>query len=72
MIGVLNYGLGNINSIINIIKHVGGAGSLNDIKLAVDNGVSAVSVGSYFVFQGPHRAVLITYPQYSDLQILFK
>ena len=24
MIGVLNYGLGNINSISNIIKHVGG------------------------------------------------
>jgi cyclase len=46
---------------------VGGAGSLADIRGAVDAGASAVGVGAWFVFYGPHRAVLITYPQYEDL-----
>jgi len=51
---------------------VGGAGSLADIKAAVDAGASAVSAGAFFVFQGPHRAVLITYPRYNELENLFK
>lgn len=46
---------------------VGGAGSLADIKAAVDAGANAVSAGAFFVFQGPHRAVLITYPKYNEL-----
>ncbi|WP_396157221.1 AglZ/HisF2 family acetamidino modification protein [Flavobacterium sp.] len=46
---------------------VGGAGSLADIKAAVDAGANAVSAGALFVFQGPHRAVLITYPKYNEL-----
>lgn len=50
---------------------VGGAGSLQDIKAAVDAGASAVSAGAFFVFQGPHRAVLITYPKYKELEQLF-
>lgn len=50
---------------------VGGAGSLNDIKAAIDSGASAVSAGAFFVFQGPHRAVLITYPKYQELTALF-
>ena len=50
---------------------VGGAGSLIDIKAAIDAGASAVSAGAFFVFQGPHRAVLITYPQYQELLTLF-
>lgn len=49
---------------------VGGVGSLNDIKLAVDAGASAVAAGSFFVFHGPHRAVLITYPEYQELENL--
>lgn len=48
----------------------GGAGSLADIKSAVDAGASAVSAGAFFVFQGPHRAVLITYPGYHELEEL--
>ncbi len=51
---------------------VGGVGSLADIRKAVDAGASAVSAGAFFVFHGPHRAVLITYPQYKDLDNLFK
>jgi cyclase len=49
---------------------VGGVGSLADIKAAVDAGASAVSAGAFFVFQGPHRAVLITYPHYHELETL--
>jgi len=50
---------------------VGGVGSLADIKAAVNAGASAVSAGAFFVFQGPHRAVLITYPNYKELESLF-
>jgi cyclase len=49
---------------------VGGAGSLADIKAAVEAGASAVAAGAFFVFHGPHRAVLITYPRYSELESL--
>ena len=50
---------------------VGGAGSLSDLKKAVDAGADAVAAGSFFVFYGPYRAVLITYPKYADLEQLF-
>jgi imidazole glycerol-phosphate synthase subunit HisF len=49
---------------------VGGIGSLADIKAAVEAGADAVSAGAFFVFHGPHRAVLITYPRYQDLENL--
>lgn len=41
----------------------GGAGSIEHFAEAVhQGGASAVAAGSMFVFVGPHRAVLITYP----------
>ncbi|MDD4836464.1 MAG: AglZ/HisF2 family acetamidino modification protein [Dethiosulfovibrio sp.] len=46
----------------------GGVGSIKDMKDAVDAGASAVAAGAFFVFHGPHRAVLITYPKYEDLE----
>lgn len=46
---------------------MGGVGCLDDIKKGVLAGASAIGVGSYFVFHGPHKAVLITYPNYSEL-----
>lgn len=49
---------------------LGGAGSLADIKSAVEAGASAVAAGAFFVFHGPHRAVLITYPRYQELEAL--
>lgn len=49
---------------------MGGAGSLSDMKAAIHAGASAVSAGAFFVFQGPHRAVLITYPNYRELENL--
>ncbi|MDG2989578.1 AglZ/HisF2 family acetamidino modification protein [Candidatus Synechococcus calcipolaris G9] len=51
---------------------VGGVGKLDDIKMAVNAGASAVAAGSFFVFHGPHRAVLITYPRYQELEALFQ
>jgi len=47
---------------------IGGAASLSDFKRAVQYGASAVSAGSFFVFQRPHRAVLISYPSQQDLE----
>jgi cyclase len=47
---------------------VGGASSLSDFKQAALHGASAVSAGSMFVFQRPHRAVLISYPSQQELE----
>ena len=57
---------------INLIKHVapmvdipliysGGLESVQSIKRVLGEGVDAVGVGAFFVFEGVHRAVLITY-----------
>jgi len=47
---------------------LGGAGKMNDFVEAVEAGASAVAAGSMFVFHGKHRAVLITYPTYGELE----
>jgi len=49
---------------------LGGVGSLVHIKEAIAAGASAVAAGAFFVFQGPHRAVLITYPRPEDVASL--
>ncbi|GCC52463.1 imidazole glycerol phosphate synthase subunit HisF [Chryseotalea sanaruensis] len=47
----------------------GGISSLKNIKDAVEQTkVSGAAAGSIFVFQGPHRAVLISYPSYNELK----
>jgi cyclase len=52
---------------------LGGAGSLEDIgKLIKTCGVVGASAGSYFVFKGKHRAVLINYPSISERDTLFE
>lgn len=45
----------------------GGAGNVSHLKQAIDAGASAVAAGSMFVFQGKHRAVLISYPSQQEL-----
>ena len=46
----------------------GGAGSMTDFKKAViESGASAVAAGSFFVYQQPLRAVLISYPNQEKL-----
>lgn len=48
----------------------GGAHTMNDFKEALVNGASAAVAGSFFVFQGSHKAVLITYPSYKEINEL--
>jgi imidazole glycerol-phosphate synthase subunit HisF len=45
----------------------GGASNLSDFKSAREQGASAVSAGSMFVFQRPNQAVLITYPNSQEI-----
>jgi imidazole glycerol-phosphate synthase subunit HisF len=46
---------------------LGGAGKQEHLLEAMLNGASAVACGSFFVFQGTHRAVLITYPNVEEI-----
>ena len=50
---------------------LGGAGNLNHIKDVIENSkVDAVACGSMFVYQGPLKGVLISYPPYQKNQEL--
>lgn len=50
----------------------GGAGTLQHFSDAYHHGhASGVAAGDMFVFYGKHKAVLITYPKYQDLENLF-
>jgi len=50
----------------------GGAGSIDDMKQAISIGsASAVSAGSFFVFHGKRRAVLISYPTANEIKYIF-
>jgi cyclase len=40
----------------------GGASSKENMMQAIESGASASAAGAFFVFQGPHKAVLINYP----------
>ncbi len=49
----------------------GGASGLRDLGEAIrQGGASAVAAGSMFVFQGPHKAVLISYPSRLEIEAL--
>ena len=57
---------------INIpIVSLGGIASLDDMKKLINSGASAVAAGSFFCFYGPHKAVLLTYPNYEEIKSLF-
>lgn len=48
---------------------LGGAGNFSDFNSAIrEGGASAVSAGSYFVYHGKHRAVLISYPSPKEIE----
>jgi len=50
------------SSVLDIpVVAVGGAGSIKHLVEAVNAGASGVAAGSMFVFQGVHKAVLISY-----------
>lgn len=58
-----------VSSAVSIpVVAIGGAGRVEDFAPAVKHGASAVSAGSLFVFQQPHRAVLISYPSQLELK----
>ena len=61
----------NISNAVKIpVVACGGAGSLKDMKEVINfGGASSAAAGSFFVFHGKHRAVLITYP---DEQLLLE
>jgi cyclase len=63
----------SINKIVSVPVIVcGGASNLSDVKNVVAKAqVSGVAAGSLFVYQGPHRAVLISYPSQEELKRLF-
>ena len=46
----------------------GGAGSIGDLAKAAGAGAAAVAASSLFVHHGPHRAVLIGYPDRAQLE----
>ena len=50
------------------LVYLGGVSSLEDIKSVAEAGASAIAAGAFFVFKGPNRAVLITYPKFDELQ----
>jgi imidazole glycerol-phosphate synthase subunit HisF len=51
----------------------GGAGKIEDFRAAVvEAGATAVSAGSMFVFHGPRKAVLISFPEQRHLSELFQ
>lgn len=60
----------SVNDAVNVPLIIcGGVSSVKEIvELMKTSGVSGIAAGSLFVFQGPHRAVLISYPSYRDLQ----
>lgn len=48
----------------------GGASSLSDFKKVLEAGAMGAAGGSIFVYQGPHKAVLITYPDDKQLKYI--
>ena len=58
-----------IRNVINIpLTVLGGEGGLDDFQHLIDKFVTlGLSVGSYFVFKGPYRAVLINYNKPKEL-----
>jgi cyclase len=58
----------SVSSAVSIpVIALGGAAETEDFSKAVAHGASAVAAGSMFVFQRPHRAVLISYPAQQEL-----
>lgn len=57
-----------VNAVTVPVVACGGAAGLDDMAVVVkEAGASAVAAGSLFVFVGPHRAVLLNYPDRADL-----
>lgn len=58
-----------VSSLVSIpVIALGGAKGIPDFVSAIKAGASAVAAGTMFVFHGPHRAVLISYPSRDELK----
>jgi len=61
------------NSVSLPLTLLGGAGKLDDfVKIIQEFKTIGLAAGSFFVFQGKYRAVLITYPSAKDKESLFE
>lgn len=59
-----------VNPITNLpVILLGGAGKKEDLIDAINAGASGVSAGSLFIYQGIHKAVLVSYIKNEDLGI---
>jgi len=69
----LGYDISFLKSITNILNIPvivnGGVGKFEHLKEGIIDGkASAAAAGSFFVFHGPHNAVLITYPNHETIR----
>jgi cyclase len=65
--------ISRVSAAVNVpVIACGGAANINDMRVAVEAGASAAAAGSIFVFYGPHRAVLVNYPDYTSIRQLFQ
>ncbi|HRO41230.1 MAG TPA: AglZ/HisF2 family acetamidino modification protein [Flavipsychrobacter sp.] len=61
--------ISDVSNAVNIpVVALGGASEIDDFTQAIQKGASAVAAGSFFVFQRPHKAVLISYPTQKELK----
>ena len=61
--------LRRVSAVVSVpVVACGGAGKIDDFRAAiVEGGCSAAAAGSVFVYQGPGRGVLISYPSPTEL-----
>lgn len=50
------------------IVALGGAGKMEDFAKAINSGANACGAGSKFIYQGPHKAVLVNYPNRKEIK----
>jgi cyclase len=70
------YDLGTLRAVASAVDipvvACGGARNLGDCRAAIrEAGAAAVAAGSMFVFQGVHRAVLISFPTRREIEQAF-
>ena len=59
----------SVNAKIPVIA-CGGASCIKDFRDVIKANASAAAAGSFFVFHGPHKAVLISYPNEDELDYI--
>lgn len=69
----------DLDIILDVLKKIsiplvcsGGISSLKEISSISKHNISGIAVGSLFVYNGPHRAVLISYPTQKELNNTLK